>query len=106
MFPTYDSWLARSIYSSSSTPSSTMAIRHSSGCETLISISLFIADVAFLYARVEPRRQGPASVSRGPRSRGGRLGAHRSAELPSQAGQAAHRAAGERSDSQAGGGRQ
>src|SRR5690242_13222143 len=32
-----------------------IAIRHSSGCETLISISLFMPDVSFLYAGVMPR---------------------------------------------------
>ena len=34
------------MYSSSSTPSSTIAIRHSSGCETLISISCFMMSLS------------------------------------------------------------
>src|SRR4051794_25619971 len=46
------------MYSSSSSPSSTIAIRHSSGCETLMSISLFMRDDSFLYAGGRPRR-GP-----------------------------------------------
>src|SRR5262245_13685149 len=46
MFPTKFSRLLRSIYSSSSTPFSTMAIRLSSGWSALTSISFFIDDLS------------------------------------------------------------
>src|SRR5262245_59634915 len=43
------------MYSSSRTPSSMIAIRHSTGCETLMSISLFMLTWAFVYGVEEAR---------------------------------------------------
>ena len=48
-----DICLVRSMYSSSKSPSSIIAIRHSSGCATLMSISCFI-----LVSRTASRRPG------------------------------------------------
>src|SRR5205807_657445 len=64
------------MYSSSSNPSSMIAIRHSSGCETLMSISLFMRDNSFLYVRVRPPRLLYSVLQRPSQSDGAR-GTHK-----------------------------
>src|SRR5687768_4735591 len=67
MFPTWEVELVRSMYSSSSRPSSRSAIRHSSPSETLISISfaMHYSVVEGGAARPLPRRARSSATGNG-----------------------------------------